>query len=312
MNVLLFVTCFLLILSTLTYAKIDSFRYFMSTQAQFEFYMHQLENAYTNKAAEKWYETTIANKHSAGPAPRGSPPTSSSPRLSFKILIDTEMQAKNPIAYAHALTWAKTLMQNLYGKYAFYQEAVKKRPSFADELLARLNQAVEELPPQLRPKSASELANLVLGDEFDEIFYLMLKGNPTPTSRKEKQAAKNELSYIAEGGPAEDEQDIAQAALERVNSDGYDSLLNYITLQNTTKVRVFLAPREVLRAIFGQAEIAQSIIQTRYECYQSVMRGELPESATKQFQINFEGYMQGHDAELLDFRVSKTNPLKYN
>ena len=58
MNVLLFVTSLLTILALLTYAKMDSFRYYQGIEAKFESYMQTVEQAYTNKIAADWYDTT--------------------------------------------------------------------------------------------------------------------------------------------------------------------------------------------------------------------------------------------------------------
>ncbi len=64
MNVLLFVTSLLMILSLLTYAKLDGFRYFLGMDAQFERYMSSVERSYTSEKAIDWYKTTMASTKS--------------------------------------------------------------------------------------------------------------------------------------------------------------------------------------------------------------------------------------------------------
>ena len=60
MNILLFVTSLLMILSLLTYARIDNFRYFLGMQSEFERYMRTIERVYINQSAENWYDTSRA------------------------------------------------------------------------------------------------------------------------------------------------------------------------------------------------------------------------------------------------------------
>jgi hypothetical protein len=315
MNVLLFVTSFLLILSMLTYAKIDNFRYFVATEAQFEYYMNNLENAYGNAAAKRWYDTTIAKRQNSSPQDKQG--STGSPRLGFKILIDPQMQQKEPLAYQQTLAWTKQLMHNLYGKYAFFKDALEKRPSFIDELLDHLKRAVEELPEERRPKEASDLANLNVGPELQNIFYLMLKGCPIDGAKdQQSQALKHKerptLKLPSPEDMGDDEHDTALAAMEGPSKEGYDSLLNYINLNNTTKLRVYLAPKEVLGVAFG-SDTADTIIATRAQLYQSIVRGDTtPQQATAQFKSLFESYIRGSDTQMLDFKVSKTNPSNYN
>lgn len=315
MNILLFVTAFIIILSTLTYAKIDNFRTFAATEAQFEMYIEKIENAYGNMVAKRWYDTTIAKRTATANSRQAA--AASSPRLAIKILFDPKMQQKDPGAYQQTLTWLKQLMIKLYGAYPFLKEALEKRPSILDELVDRIKRTVEELPEADRPKEASDLANLNLGEELQTVFYLMLKGCPID-NKEISNTTKRKISYTPpqkHPNPEEnddDENDVAEAANEYKSEDGYDSLLNYITMKNTTKIRVFLAPREVLAVVFG-SDTAETILATRHQLYLAVVRGDLPaDQATQQFKSQFESYMRGSNPLMLDFKVSKTDPQNYN
>lgn len=332
MNILLFVTSMMMILSILTYARIDSFRYFTGMQSEFERYMRNIERAYPNTAAKQWYDTTIANKRGTpqgaltgqpeppSPAPENTespnpPPksTPSSPRLSFRILIDPQMRQSQEKSYVQIHRWAKNLIETLYKNQPFYKEMLQKHPTFLDDLLARLQRVVEELPENQRPTQTNDLSNLSLGSDLEDAFYLMLKG----CSKGDLTSTKHNLLHLSEAiseddKNPEDETDNAEEALEYSTGNGYNSLLNYITLKKITKIRVYLASRELLSAIFGSTEIADNIIKYRYDLYRSVMGGLPPDQAKNQFQSMYQSSIKGDDESLLDFKVTKTNPSEYD
>jgi hypothetical protein len=332
MNVLLFVTSLLLILSLLTYARIDNFRYFLGMQSEFERYMSTVERSHINQTAKQWYDRTIANSRTNSPSQQtptqttpptdGSEPTSEhqpvpgaagTSRLSLRTILDPDLRSKNEQADQQTLQWIKDLMRVLYGQQPFFKEMMQKRPTFLDDILAGMAAAINAIPKDKRVWKAEELSNLNLGPELEEAYYLMLKGCVN---------VKNELSAAPQPPPVEfvidteagkeDETDPSNEATEYSSAESYSSLLNYITLKNTTKVRVYLASRPLLIAIFGQASVADSIIQTRSSLYRSVMNGMAPEEATNQFKASFQAAGKGDADTFLDFKVTKTNPSEYN
>ncbi|MBA3239318.1 MAG: hypothetical protein H0T62_13375 [Parachlamydiaceae bacterium] len=311
MNVLLFVTSFLTILALLTYAKIDSFRYFSGIEAQFERYMEQIEQVYSNQIAEKWYKTTKANTSDG----HGRRPPDASPRLSFAVLIDSNLRAQNQDLYDNTMIWAKSLMTVLYKDRPFFKEASQKSPHFLTEILEGLGRAVDQLPAEQKKqlKNAADLTNLKLDSNIDTSFYLMLKGCQREES-KMGLVPLNQSNFVSlDGNDSDYEDDNIEEAKEYTGGKGYDSLLNYITLQKSTKVRVYLASFPVLQAISGQAAFARSIIEARTSIYQTIKNASpIPDDTSTQFQAVVQGYISGANTKFLDFTVTKTNPAQYN
>lgn len=311
MNVLLFVTSFLTILALLTYAKIDSFRYFSGIEAQFERYMEQIEQVYTNQIADKWYKTTKADTGNGG----GKRPADASPRLSFAVLIDSNLRAQNQDLYDNTMTWAKSLMTILYKDRPFFKEASQKSPYFLTEILEGLGRAVDQLASDQKKhlKSASDLMNLKLDSKIETPFYLMLKGCEREEGKVGIGPVKQSNFVSIDDHDPDFEEDNIEEANEFTGGKGYDSLLNYITLQKSTKVRVYLASYPVLQAISGQESFARSIIEARTSIYQTIKNvSPIPDDTSTQFQALVQGYISGANTKFLDFTVTKTNPSQYN
>ncbi|MBA2728425.1 MAG: hypothetical protein H0U49_09675 [Parachlamydiaceae bacterium] len=363
MNILLFVTSLLMILSLLTYARIDNFRYFMGMQSEFERYMRSVERVYINKSAENWYETSRAKKKDpSGPqAPPGQalqkpndpnkkpepkdddpnkPPTDEpidptkpldssgktessgipTSRLSLRVLFNQKMRDANADSYLQTREWAIKLMKELYGKQKFFTDMLEENPEFLNEMLSYLEHFVSDLPDNERPKNAADLANLDIKDKenpFWKTFYLMLKGCPKEdlaivVKPQEEKKARIFQPGEEDGSIEEDETDGAEEAIEYCSPLGYDSILNYISLRNTTKIRVYLASRELLTVIFGSSQAADEVINKRMALYRAVMQDTPPADASKQFQAAFSGLESEDSKSLLDFKVTKTNPSEYD
>lgn len=331
MNVILFVTSFLMILSMMTYAKVEEFRSFMGFQSEFERYMASVEHRYANHSAEFWYDTTRAKRLKTNPPAQGTKtpirpvnpseetpepyPKNSSPRLCFRYLVDEKMREKDPDGYTQTIQWAKKLMTTLYGNSTFFKEAEANNSSFLDGLFDAISRAASQLPQKQSLKHAEDLANLELWAPYQDSYYAMLKGcarqNPE-MAKKTSLPSPSPYSVQMPQEEGEDDIDAGDEALEGLSVEGYDSLLNYVTLTNKPKIRVYLASRPILLALFEQPSIVEEIIQTRQNLYRSLMNGNLaPEEATNQFKGLFQGYLHGAGDRFVDFKVSKTNPKDY-
>jgi len=313
MNILLFVSSLLMILALMTYARVDSFRYFLGMDARFEHYMSTVERLDTNEAAENWYKTSKAKKGRGG----GGKSFNAAPRISFKIFVDQKVKQKNPQAYAQTVQWTKNLMTTLYGKQNFFIEATQKNPFFMDQLIEAIENAAQTLPQTQPLKAAIDLSNLDVGPDLKQTFYLMLKGCLREDHAIKKSPEKPERQFnvtLPETNEDSDEEDeVADEALEYSGAKGYDSLLNYITLRNTTKIRLYLASKPVLQAIFGNASTVDQFIQTRNDLYQSVKSDSMQaDVATKELQAAVQSHIGNIDDAFFDFRVTKTNPADYN
>lgn len=301
----------------MTYAKIDSFRYFLGMDAEFEHYMSTIERTRINKAAENWYADTTAPKpvsnNTKNEAKTPRDPKAGS-RLSFYILIDPKTRQDDSELFKQTTEWAKRLMVALYGNQEFFIKAGQENPSFMDLILESLERAGGNLlTGKQKLTDTAQLSNLHLDPSVAETFYHMLKGCSTGQPKaKQAPAIEREFNVKMPDDPESDEDEDAKAEASEYSKDDYDSLLNYITLRNTTKIRVYLASKPLLTAIVGQPSVADSIVEARQGLYRAVMNGSLSTADAKsQLADLFKGYINNFDDKYLDFTVSKTNPAKY-
>lgn len=310
MNILLYVMTLLLLLSAMTYAKIDSFRSLVGLNAGFVHYMEKTEREPISQVADNWY----ARLHPSSNATRKDEKAKrviGSPRLSFYLFIDAEERSQNGEAYSQTRELTKQLLTYLYGEHKEFKEAIARKPNFFNELLDAIQQAAKELPETRELSRADDLSKLPIADtELHYLFYLMLNGQPKAeesTSQNHVEAAQIELEEEAPDQEAEAE---AEAESEEAHSPaGFTSLLDYITLKNVLKIRVFLAPRPILMAIYGDAQVVDDLMKTRRLLFNEVMRGKPLEEATQEFMAAFasRGNASLYSA-ILEFAVTKTAP----
>lgn len=291
MNILLFVMTFLMLLSLMSYARWETFRNFSGFKAEFEHYMRETERGFYNAQAVKWYDQTHATKQ----AGHDNASTNAISRLTLYPIL---YKQKDSFQFAEI---AKRLMRLLYGSHHFFKEIQEKEPNFLDEIFARLIQVIQNLPKEQQITQASDLANLDLGDPtLNEVFCKMLKGSLTVASQAQGQSSLEEDTSADEKEAEVD---------EYVSDKGYYSLLDYISMKNKPKLRIFLAPRELLLAIYGDPATVDAVIQERKTLYKLVNDGtKTAQEATTMFKSAFENRST---YTILDFTVSKTNPKQY-
>ncbi len=284
MNVLPFVMTMLMLISIMTYARIESFRDLSGLKSQFEWYMQQNERVYNNSVNEDKYDKQNSSKRKSGedPAAKQKEEEKSCSRIPFYLFINKQQrESKHEIFDQHTLL-AKLLMTELYGDTDFFKEAEEKYPDFLDGILDQLMKAAEKLPKGQTITTSADLASIELGNELlDNVFYHMLKGTVNI-----------------------DEQDVAET---------YPSLINFVTVKNKTKVRVFLAPHDILLAIYENPSLVKDIEEKRNDLYKRVKDESITkDEASKEFEEEFGNKQRHGIAEnILDFRVTKTNPKAY-
>lgn len=314
MNVLIFVMTMLMLLALMTYARLETYRNSQVFQILFENFMQKDERGYINMVAEKKYETTKGSTRESG---KGSTKkVAASPRVSLNLLFKKTEKEGAPQAVEHFKALLKNLMTTLYEEQPFYQQIYEKRPSFIDDIVAALIRTVENLPENQKLKKTTDLANLTLGDDqLDDTFYKMLHGAPYKEVFERVEAPPEEKAEeVQSDEDPSDSSIIEKEAEEHQSPKGYYSLLDFITLQPLDRVRVYLAPKEVLKAVYRNDAIVNDIIRKRGELYHQAQLTDsdgiksLSESFKNEFQ-NRQDPTVGDD--VLDYTVTKTNPTKY-
>ncbi len=333
MNVLLFVTSMIMVMAMLTYGRLQTYRSFSLTQNEFNRFMTETERGDINKAAMLWYENSLGERRGSGASQAAATPSTTSSksqgapststrsqalsRLSFATFIDNKKKEAHQKEYPQIRNLAQKLIYVLYRNQPFFKEMEAKNPDFVNSLLNALMVA-DTLSDDNKIKRASELANLNLGDEdLNHVFYEMLQGTAQPGERLTKPKTGEEMPKLEfqapeDKGEPEDKSIEGGRKEEYYSGSGYYSLLDFITLRDSTKVRVYLAPKMLLMAIFDDPGLVDSIIAARNDLYKKVSSNEISDSdASKSFEDMFKGRIDPNLSEILDFSVSSTNPAKY-
>jgi len=315
MNVLLFVTAMIMVLSMLTYTRLETYRNFSLLQSEFTQFMEKTERGYINKTAVWWYDNSKGEKRTPG---KGQTKNEARSRLSFLVFIDKTAQAKYAQAYPKIVLLSKKLITYLYQNQPTFKKMLQQRPDILDALLARLMVA-DSLPKEQKIKKASDLANLELNDPLlDAFFYYILKGAELPEKKVSENMSQSKLPMpefiIKEAkGEIDDEDGDQNIQQEYISPEGYFSLQDYITVDAAIKIRVYLASRALLMAIFNDPVIVDSIIAMRNDLYKKVVNGPMsPADAEAQFKTTFASKSDPNfDDTILDYTVTKTNPKNY-
>lgn len=282
MQVLTFVAALLMVLSLLTYARLEMMRDISALRRLFIQNIEQEGPAIFAKAAI-WHYNQIRVSSQTQKKREGS---KSTPQISLVSLLNREEQVKNSQKTQAVEMLFKQLLYVLYGQQPFYREMLQERPGAIEELLERLTEGYTKLPKKKRPQQAKDLANLDVNDGQLQFFlYRLFSGIPAAPG-------------------AEKEQEVVP------------SLLGYITLKPNVPLRLYLAPRPILIAVLGSDSAADALIAERQQIYKGLRRkgvhGLSLEEGSKQFENTAKGlgirYLEG---DQIDFSVSKTDPSSY-
>ena len=309
MNVLIFVMTMLMLLALLTFARLDSYRSSQVFQTIFKYYMEKDERGYYNLKAQQIYDKIKVSTSTKDGKP--APKAEGSPRIGIALLFDKKKREDNPKGWLQTQTLLKNLISTLYGEQPFYQKAIEEHNTIVDELIAAITRTVDALETDKKPKSAAGLANLKLNDpKLDQFLYKMLQGSTylDITSTNSNEKAKEQIESDVDAGDA----DTANASAEFTSPEGYYSLLDFVTAKSDPKVRVYLAPKEVLQSIYHDSQTVDAIITERNKLYKQAIAGTDPKDLTTTFKDQFDRQKDsGIDESSLNYTVTKTNPKYY-
>lgn len=320
MNILIYVITMLMLLSVLTYSKMDSFRTLIGFSAGFQHYMQVTERKQNNDINETLYDAIHVRKKPeeiSQSMDSGKPPkktvNKNSPRISWHLLLNQPARENNPEGYAKTRELLKQLFTSLYKEQPFFKEFSEKRPNFLDQILDEVVMASEGLVGKNKITSSLGLSTLEFNDpELHYVFNQMMKGIPALERKNDESSQK--LIIQNREQDIDDELDSEMAASEDSSKAGYASIVGYTTVEGSNpKVRVFLASRPVLMAIYGDAQYVDKVIESRELLFKRVRQtGMNPVEATEQFQGEASGLGQAAAfASILDFSVTNTDPKSY-
>ncbi len=296
MNVLILVFTMLALLTIMTYTRLQTFLDYAGVRIEYKQFMENTERQDLNKAEERKYK-------SAKPMPKAKKtdevdtdaqeeePTDKDialSKLNVSPLVapnveDAKLQASREITSRVF----RRLLDVLYSKQEFYQEALKENTDLVGAIMNEILDTAQDPPCELKFTNVKDLANFPFRDpKLREVFYQMLKGAPAAYAHN----SKGEKVKVAEG---------------------YPSLYDYLAFRKKeTKIRVWLAKRGLLEALYRDPSTVERLMETRSDYYNR-LKGEF--ISAKDAQSDLQD-MYGHegvsdiDPQFLDFSVSKTKP----
>ncbi len=276
MNILPFVLTLLLILSVITIEKLERFKNFILVQHQYQTHIENVERYAFNKQQRAKKKDSHADHQ----------------QLSFDYFIDKKMLKEGETEkYKQFRRITLDLIKILYGKTQFYKDLEQKRPNVAEELLDSIRASADRLIEDDKIRTIENISRLQL-DDFDlqEMFYRMLRGT----------ISKDDLKAVNE----EDKKRVEELSK---NEKAYVPFLTYIRKDSTKTINVWLAPRELLEAIFESEEIVEAILVKRKEL------GTNRNADVNSFKSEFLGKQkQGISDDLLDFPIPSTFEKRKN
>ena len=285
MNVLIFVISMLVVLSLLTYGRVESFRHFAIVQSEFENYMAFTARKDVNEMElYRYLHTHVPSRY----LKQSNPPNPASSTLSFSLFVDKDERAQHPTEFEAFRQAAKNLMQYLYGNQPFLKKIEEHRPQILDDIIEALVKKSDDFSDKEKITRPVELATIDLGnDDLNTAFTYMLEGL--------KQIPETTPEGVVEVG-------------------GYPSLLDYITIKKKKlTIRVFLASRPVLTALFGKPDVVNHIIESRNALYKDAKnkRKEIPQASEEFKRLFLNQRLPNIPDAMLNFDVSLTNPKTY-
>lgn len=268
MQILLFVMSMLLLLSAITYAKMDSYRSMVHFRNRFEVYSEARNNKFERDFFEVVYDnTTMSTKESSKDSTQKSEGNTYISLVSFSSGEDT----------AFTKLMLKELIAHLYEKQPFFQELLKKRPQLSNEIVEALEMGMKDQKKPLN--NIEELANIEMKDPvLAEGFYKILKGFTLPENSS-KEAKES----------------------------GYPPLTCYLSLKGSRKIRAYLAPKAILEVLFNDPQTVSEVMNMRTRIYRDLINGNQEDTKLfgETFSNKLSSNIP---QDMVDFSVSKTNP----
>ncbi len=188
----------------------------------------------------------------------------------------------------------KKLILSLYGDKTFFLDASMDDAKI-DALIDLIFRNAKELANKNYLKDTKALANVGLNNEpFQEVLYKMLKGSVV-------------------GGQAKD------PLFKTANN--YKSLCSFVRfkkrIKNPTIMSIYLAPEELLLALFQDSKVVDKVIAKREEIFEKLDEDKDKKLNEEQLATDFITEFQpqipaGIEKNLIDFKISRSNPALHS
>lgn len=296
MNLLIVVLSLIMVLSAISYARLESFLKSRFHAKEWSWIAHESERDRFNHAQLICNAKSQENK---APAPSTPPPKKDdktpapSPgvgQISLSWLFKKDFREKHKAAFPKVEELFVKLLTDAWGNQPFFIQLQEERPEFLKGIL-------EEI--LILSEKANVKDSKLKVTHLDDLIYLPWNDLTLKTAF----ARMLQEGLIFKGSDRQNSQD-----LETMSSPtGYQSLNDYFSAREADKIRVWLAPRPILKALFPDSW--QEVIKTREALWRELKKenGPSADELSTRFEQTFSE--KTPYPELVDFKVTKTNIL---
>lgn len=231
------------------------------------------------------------NKPAETPPPSPPPTPAGTGKISLAWFLKKDFREKNKDKMAQTVSLIENIISTQWGSQPFYKNLEKERPNFVPQMLQEMTDSVEKAKidnPTLKIKSLDDLLFVTWKDADLKIaFSRMLQEGLIYKREKESDEG---LSDIISSSPK-----------------GYQSLNDFFTTKDFAKIRLWLAPRSLLLALFGDPKTVEEIVKTRESYHKEMKKGSADsKDLSKKLEEMFASRTSYND--LLDYTVTTTKP----
>ncbi len=295
MNILIFAVTLILLLATLSYEGLSNYLNTSLSRKQWQEFMQNDERGAQHLEATQLYKFTKVKSGNGNPQKK----VEAIAYVNFGWFMTPQKREAQPQIAEALQSIGRNLIIEMYGNEPFFKELQLENPGFLDKIFDVLKNPIDASGKPLTIKNSADL-NYIAWDEdkLHKAFILMLSETydgmePIP------QTPNIVVEEETETPNPDDHFDV----------NGYKSLSSKISFDSRYyKIRVYRAPKEVLIAVYGSKEAADTIMLARKRLYLEVLRGKAQEEATAEFEHQFAGSAPAPYVQVLDYTVNKTNP----
>lgn len=295
MNLLIFVMALLMLMASITYSSLNRF-------VKSEVQAHEWQERIRAQARVKYNQSLYAqSKPKAKDETKASETKKEEKKkteigkgtLPGQFLLNPGFRQQHPEDFIKYGELFKAVVRQLYFEQPFFKNLEKDRPQFLDEIMREIVEISE------RGKPIASFNKLMFEKWSDpnlkRAFSLMLAESPSYRKPLKERIEK------------EHEEEEKEESI--VNRNGIVTLNDYFHFIYKDKIRLWLAPKPVLIALFRNTELVDALIHDRKQNYSKLITGVYGRDELEKYLYETYGGKSAYEP-FIDYTVTKTRPPK--